>query len=167
MFRKNSRMFVLDRNRISGIVTRGDLQKAPVRMMLFGLLTLLEMKMLQFIRIYYPQGFWQILLKDQRLNRAKELMADLQDRNEATDLTDCLQFCDKRVIILKTPEIWKQIGLKSKGSGDKFLKVAEKLRNNLAHAQDIIMGLSWPEVIDLAEEIETVLKKCEEIENFA
>ena len=36
-----SQIFVLDRNRVSGIVTRGDLQKAPVRMLLFGLVTLL------------------------------------------------------------------------------------------------------------------------------
>lgn len=163
---KSPRVFVLDRNRVSGIVTRGDLQKAPVRMFLFGLINLLEMQMLRIIRIYYFQDSWKKVLKSSnRLKAAKKILADLQERNEAIDLADCLQFCDKREIILKTPEIRKRIGFESKNSGKVFFKAAENLRNNLAHAQDIIMGSSWTGVIGLAEDIETVLIKCEEIED--
>lgn len=44
------------------------------------------------------------------------------------------------------------------------MKSAEHLRNKLAHAQDLINGSSWPEVILLAEEIEALLQRCEEIE---
>mgnify|MGYP005641987019 CR=1 FL=1 len=162
--RDSPRVFVLDRNRVSGIVTRGDLQKAPVRMLLFGLLTLLEMQLLRLIRIYYLQDSWQKLLKEDRLNSAKERLAERQARNEAIGLADCLQFCDKRVIILKTPEVRESIGLKSKNSGERLLKCAEDLRNKLAHAQDLVTGSSWPAVIDLAKDIEAILKKCEEIE---
>ena len=43
LLREKPRLFVLESNRINGIVTCGDLQKAPVRMLLFGLVTLLEM----------------------------------------------------------------------------------------------------------------------------
>lgn len=163
ILRDSPRVFVLDRNRISGIVTRGDLQKAPVRMLLFGLLTLLEMQLLRLIRIYYPQDSWQKLLKEDRLKSAKERLAKRQARNEAIDLADCLQFCDKRVIILKTSEIRERIGLKSKKYGECLLKSAEDLRNKLAHAQDVVTGSSWPTVIDLAKDIEAILKKCEEI----
>ena len=44
------------------------------------------------------------------------------------------------------------------------MKAAEALRNKLAHAQDLVSGSSWPEVIFLAQEIETLLQRCEEIE---
>ncbi len=166
ILRESPRVFVLDRNRVSGIVTFGDLQKAPVRMFLFGLINLLEMQMLRLLRICYPQGSWHKLISDDRLEKAGKLLEEREKRNEAIDLADCLQFCDKREIILKTPEIRKRIGFKSKNSGKVFFEAAEKLRNNLAHVQDIIMGLSWAELIGLAEDIETVLIKCEEIENL-
>lgn len=158
------RVFVLDRNKVSAIVTRGDLQKAPVRMLLFGLVTLLEMHLLRLIRIYYPNDSWQEFLSDGRLEQAKKLLSERHARNEAIDLADCLQFCDKRDLILRRSDIQKSVGLESKKSGE-LLESAEKLRNKLAHAQDIVTGSSWPEIIDLAKEIEVLLERCELIEN--
>ena len=166
ILRESPRVFVLDRNRVSGIVTRGDLQKAPVRMFLFGLINLLEMQMLRLIRICYIQDSWHKLISDDRLGKAGKLLEEREKRNEAIDLTDCLQFCDKSEIILKTPEILEQIWSQSKTSGNKFLKAAGKLRDKLAHAQDIVSGSSWPELIILVGKVEAVLIKCEEIENL-
>ena len=40
---------------VSGIIMKGDLQKAPVRMWLFGVLSLLEMQFLRLIRTVYSQ----------------------------------------------------------------------------------------------------------------
>lgn len=159
------RVFVLERNKINGIVTRGDLQKAPIRMLLFRLVTLLEMNLLYLIRIYYPNESWTKSIEFNRLEKAKELQFMRKDRNESIDLADCLQFCDKRDLILKKSEILKSIGIKSKKSIkhiEQILKLAEKLRNNLAHAQDIVEGSSWKEVINLAKEIELFIKGCEE-----
>ncbi|MBA7652395.1 hypothetical protein ES703_60229 [subsurface metagenome] len=158
----NQRVFVLERNKVNGIVTRGDLQKAPVRLFLFGLVTLLEMNLLYLIKIYYPKDSWTKHLKDNRLKNAEKLQSIRKDRNEAIDLADCLQFCDKRDLILKKSEILKNIGIKSKKSIKQTLESAEKLRNNLAHALDIVKGLSWTKVINLAKEIELFIKRCEE-----
>ena len=47
--REHTRAFILVLGRVGGIVTRGDFQKAPVRMWLFGLVTLVEMQLLQAI----------------------------------------------------------------------------------------------------------------------
>jgi hypothetical protein len=95
---------------------------------------------------------------------AKHLWELGRSRNEAIDLIDYLQFCDKRDLILTSAEIVDRLGLKSKRYGERFLKSAEALRNKLAHAQDLINGSSWPEVIFLAQEIEALLQRCEEIE---
>jgi len=53
------RVFVLENNSITGIITRADLQKAPVRILLFGLVTLLEIQVLHLIRDYYLDDSWQ------------------------------------------------------------------------------------------------------------
>jgi hypothetical protein len=164
ILKQTPRLFVLDCNQVTGILTCGDLQKAPVRMLLFGLVTLLEMNLLRLVRLYYPLDSWQGQLKPERVAIAKQLWQDSQARNEATDLTDYLQFCDKRDLVLQHPELLKHLALKSKRSGERFLKAAEQLRNRLAHAQDLASGSSWKELITLAAEIEALLQRCEEIE---
>lgn len=52
ILKQTPRLFVLDCNRVNGILTCGDLQKAPVRMLLFGLVTLLEMNLQRLVRLY-------------------------------------------------------------------------------------------------------------------
>jgi predicted transcriptional regulator len=158
------RLFVLDCNQVSGIITCGDLQKAPVRMLLFGLFTLLEMNLLRLVRLYYPQDTWQKFLKPERVEIAQRLWRESQERNEATDLLDYLQFCDKRELVLHHPELLEQLELKSKRSGERFLKAAEQLRNRLAHAQNLASGSSWKDLISLAAQMEKLLIRCEEIE---
>ncbi|MCF4968576.1 hypothetical protein [Nostoc sp. CMAA1605] len=158
------RLFVLDCNQVSGIVTCGDLQKAPVRMLLFGLFTLIEMNLLRLVRIYYPQDTWQKFLKPERVEIAQRLWRESQERNEATDLLDYLQFCDKRELVLHHPELLQQLDLKSKRAGERFLKSAEQLRNKLAHAQNLASGSSWKDLISLAAQMEQLLIRCEEIE---
>lgn len=157
------RIFVLDRNKVTGIVTRGDLQKAPMRMLLFGLITLLEMHLLRLVRINYPNESWQNLLTNKRLNRARKLFEKRKARNEALDLADCLQFCDKRKLVLRIPEIRDRIKRKCGKCGKYVLKSTEKLRDKLAHAQDMVAGSTWPEIIELTKDIERLLKEFENI----
>lgn len=163
ILKQTPRVFVLDCNRVSGIVTGGDLQKAPVRMLLFSLVTLLEMHLLRLIRRYYPLNTWQGHLKPERLAAAQKLWQESQARNEATDLLDYLQFCDKRDLILQQPTLVEQLGLQSRRAGDRLLTAAEHLRNRLAHAQDLVGNASWEAVIDLAAALEALLLRCEEL----
>lgn len=163
LLQQKSRLFVLEHHQINGIITQGDLQKAPVRMLLFSLVTLLEMNLLRLIREAYDDDSWQSILKPDRLNLAKKHWQESQFRNEATDLLDYLQFCDKRDLVLAHSQLLKQLDLPSKRYSDRLLKDAEQLRNRLAHAQDLVNGSSWKALITLAEAIEQVLIKCEEI----
>jgi len=158
--RNSPRAFLLVFGKVSGIVTRGDLQKTPVRMWLFGLVYLVEMQILRVIRKYYPSDTWKPLVSTRRLAKAETLLADRQRRNEAIDMADSLQFADKRDIVLKTNELRRLIGFESKKSGERILRALENLRNKLAHAQDIITG-NWPEIVDLAESAEEIVRKCE------
>jgi hypothetical protein len=143
-------------------VTRGDLQKAPMRMWLFGLISLFEMQMLRLIREYYPDELWTKIISRKRLKEARKILKDRCKRNEKIDLADCLQFCDKKNILLSNENLLKGSGFESKTKGAKLLKKLENLRNNLAHSQDIITG-NWPEIVDLTGRAEIVLRKLEKL----
>ena len=162
ILRDNPRVFVLKHNHVSGIVTCGDLQKAPIRMWLFGLVTILEMNFLQLIRVHYPNDSWRALLTDKRVCNAGKLLSERRKRNEEIDLADCLQFADKRRIIIECLQIREGIELKPKTVGKSLLVRIERMRDKLAHGQKLTVGSSWPEVINLAELTENLLIRCEQ-----
>ena len=94
--RDSPRVFVTYLDRVTGLVTKGDLQKAPVRMWLFGIISLLEMQLLRLIRACYPDDTWVPLLSPpRRVGGARRILNDRRTRNEEIDLVDCLQFGER------------------------------------------------------------------------
>ena len=144
----------------SGIITKGDLQKAPVRMWLFGIMSLLEMHLLRLIRDSYPNESWVDLLSASRVQKARDMLQDRSRRNEAIDLADCLQFADKRAIVSKTDDLRRSLGFGSQREADDQLEQLQQLRDELAHAQDIVTG-RWPELAHLTNIAEQILARCE------
>lgn len=154
------RVWVRTRTGVTGIVTRGDLQKAPVRMWLFAGVSLLEMQMLRLIRARHPDGSWASLVDTNRIRNAGRILKDRQRRNEGIDLEDCLQFSDKAKIITAAPEMVRYFGFPSAQAGLETLGEIERLRNLLAHSQDIVSrDASW--LARVARDIESLLSKCE------
>jgi hypothetical protein len=159
MLWERPRLLVSDRRRIIGIIARGDLQKAPLRMLAFAVVSLIEAHLLRLIRTHYVGDAWQSHLPENRLRRAEHLFRQRQARNEEIDLLDCLQLCDKRDLLLEQPLLAK-IGL-GRGEALATLKMAEEIRNRLAHAQDLVAGLAWPDVIDVLARNELLLERLE------
>jgi hypothetical protein len=160
-FRIFERIFVRIFGGIGGIVTRGDFQKIPLRMWLFGLISLLEMNLLRIIRECYPQNEWFNFITIIRLDKAKEKCDTLHEENAGIDLAECLEFCDKRDIIIKNENILKKLNL-NKNDCNKLLKNLEKLRNKIAHS-GYIDNNKLLETIELTIKAEAFLRKCEEI----
>lgn len=155
------RAFVFQGDEVMGLVTRGDLQRAPVRMLLFELIILLEMQMLRLIRLRYPDEEWKDFITPDRFQEAKRLFEIRCKRNEEVDIIDCLQFCDKRDIVLKDKNLRTTLGFDSRRKGEKMLDDLQELRDRLAHGVDIIEGSSWDEVVDLSKRAESIIKRCE------
>lgn len=160
LFRESPRVFVVVMGHVAGIVTKGDLQKAPVRMYLFGVLSLLEMQFLRLIRAVFPEDEWKPLLSKKRITDATKLLADRRRRNEAIDLADCLQFGDKATIVTKCPELREALGFRSARDARARLRRLHHLRDELVHAQDIVRG-KWPELVNLLESAEDALRRAE------
>jgi hypothetical protein len=161
--RQRTELFITVFGQVGGIVTKGDLQKLPVRLWLFGTISLIEMQMLRLIRKRFPNGAWTSLLSPARLDAAKKIFAERQQRNEeinASDFSDCLQICDKATILLKDSELSAFACFQSRSAGQRFFSFLEALRNDLAHSNDILKG-RWPELAELVIEGEGLLIRLE------
>jgi hypothetical protein len=93
------------------------------------------------------------------VGQAETLLSDRRRRNEAIDLADCLEFCDKASIIRKTGDCWKLFG-GSRSEAKRFLDDARNLRDALAHSQDIVTN-RWPGLVDLAQDLESALNNLD------
>jgi len=162
---KSDYRFVLSKDRVDSIATRADLQKLPVRMLAFGLITLFEMHLTDLLGRFYPNDSWKESLSSDRLANANRLMDTRKSRNEQLSLIDCLQLCDKRDLLAKNSDWYQALQFTSKKDVARRVEPIERLRDRLAHAQDLCSGSSWPEVIKLFEDLERLIQKCEEVES--
>jgi hypothetical protein len=155
MLQKQPFLFVLQGRSIVGIVTKADLQRVPVRILMFGLITLLEMNLRESIREYYGDDDWIRLLNDEeRLQKARDLQAKRISKDASIGLLECTQLCDLKEIIACGPllqEIF--LGLPKKRFRNR-LKQIEKYRNDLAHAQVLDIEL----LLDIFSEIKQCLR---------
>jgi hypothetical protein len=135
---------------VGGIITPADLQKPPVRMWLFGIVTLIEMRFSELIEQYCPAESWRTYLSEARLQKAQALLAERRRRNQTLELIDCLQFSDKGQIIARNETIRRFTIFSSRRQAEEAVKSLEQLRNNLAHAQDILR-FDWDIIIKLCE----------------
>ena len=150
------RLFVLFLGQVGGIVRRTDLQKPPVRMWLFGMVTLIEMRFSRMIEQFCAET-WREFLSPGRIQKAEELLAERTRRNQDLELLDCLQLSDKVQIIARNEALREMTRFPSRRKLEDAVKVLEKLRNNLAHSQDIIAN-DWDAIVLLSERIDAVLE---------
>lgn len=141
---------------VGGIITRTDLSKPPVRMWLFGMITIIEMGLLKLIEEEMPDGSWMKILSPSRLEKAKELQGMRVARSQHLDLLDCLQFADKGFIIAKEQRLRDRFEFASRRKAEEIFKNLESLRNGLAHSNDII-AQDWDAIVRLASNIERIV----------
>jgi hypothetical protein len=151
--------FVLEHTEINGVVTRADLQKDPVRMVLFGLLSLMEMYLLSMVRLCYPAG---TLEQIPNLEDAKDVLRVRRNRNEDIDLADCLYLSDKTVLFLRIPGFAEFFGLGPSKDAERYFKNFESMRNKLAHGHDLVKGSGWERVAQTIMNLESFLSDCDE-----
>lgn len=153
---RSPRAFVRLLGAVGGIVTRADLQDPPVRMWLFGLVNIVEMRFLALIERQYQDESWTQYLSPSRLEKARALQDERRRRNQEPRLLDCLQFSDKAQIVVRNEALRSQAGFASRKRGEAVIKDLEALRNSLAHAQDII-AFDWDVIVQLSENLDRVI----------
>ena len=130
-------VFIEWRGAVAAVITRRDLQKPPLRMWLFGAITVLDANMTWAVGELYPGDSWQNQITPGRFQKAVALRAERQRRGSECALLDCLQVKDKADILVSDAASLAALGLHSRGEADRLTRDIEKLRNHLAHAQEL------------------------------
>ena len=163
MMKNTSRYFVQQGASVKAIVTTGDLQKAPVRMMLFGFVSLMEMYLLAMTRQCYPAEHELRKQMDQTLLQEAEVcFRKSKGKRQDVDLAECVSMTGKSRLLTRTPGFVEFFGYPDRGAAAKFFDSCVDLRNRLAHGQDLLTNTSWRSIITTAEKMERFLVKYEE-----
>jgi hypothetical protein len=138
------RVYVRHDGNIDGIVTKGDLQKLPVRMFLFGHITLLEIQFAYLIRHFYPNDTWKghFDIDKGKIRKAEHFLNKAKARNEALFLSDYLGLDTKGKIVVEARILNEAVDMA-------FVKRLYEIRNYVAHGDDILGNNSWEDLLIL------------------
>ncbi len=141
---------------VSGIILREHIQKPIVRMWLFGMVTIIEMNLVERIESIFPKDLWREQLSESRLAKALKMQQERTRRGQSSRLLDCLQFSDKAKILINDDSQLQSLGFDSRRTAKNVVKELESLRNNLAHSQDIVAH-NWPQIARMTQRIEELI----------
>ncbi len=150
-------LFVKVSRNITHIVTRSDLDKIPIRIWLYGIISLFEIELK--VAIIDKNIQWEKSLAPGRIKNAEKLFDLKKQKNEEIDLLGCTQLCDIGTIVFNSWECFDELfplGLSKKKIKSGFKKI-NGLRDALAHGQKLPMD--WPELYRLANFISYTLKR--------
>jgi CBS domain-containing protein len=123
---------VVSGSNIVGLVSLSDLQRFPVRAVLFALITGFEITMMEAVRrLYKDEAVWLAMLKPERRDKIEKEKADAQAMDSFVDTLLFAQFADKKTILEKH-------GLEGRSRSElkTTLGRIERLRNKIAHANE-------------------------------
>lgn len=126
----NHYRLVLRGGRIDGLVTQSDLLKLPVRMLLFGLISHLELCLRALVRERVPGQDWLNSLRPNRRQEIKGKLTKLQEARFEPDPLEFTYFSDVVDVLMLQPDL---------GAGFKTeMDAIRDLRNDTAHAKTYI-----------------------------
>ena len=142
------RLVVTERG-VEGIVTPSDLQKLPVRLYVFALITHFEMLMRDIIASHYPNDDdWLLLLPNPLKKKIEKDWEDLKESDLNVSKLECASLSAKSIILeqLLPPEEGKKLSEER--------EMIRDLRHSIAHAGSYANdGQSGQKFIDCHEKI--------------
>jgi uncharacterized protein YciU (UPF0263 family) len=156
--------FLGGRNRLTGILTRADLNTSPARIHLFDRITLLEERFRELILDEAPDWKERISLDPNIVEDIEERHADARQSNIELDEIHYAQFSTLATIISNIEVCWDACGFSSDHRASSQLDDLTELRNSVAHSQLIVQhtgeGLGKGRTIGKVEQTYTTLTDC-------
>ena len=156
------RIFVKSLGATGGIVTRADLQKIPIRMWLFGMISLLEMQLLRILKKYFPGDNWRPHLSSGRIGQATKFYNFNKARNQEASLVDYIGLSDKYLVVTSRTDLARRLGLSDPKQNKALFKVLYGMRNDLAHANKLSIA-DWQRLAQTISKLLDVLAKASSI----
>lgn len=142
---------------IAGLVSLSDLQRFPVRAVLFALITGFEITIMEAIRrLYKDETVWLSMLKPERRAKIENEKRQAQAVDSFVNTLLFTQFSDKKTILEKN-------GLESRSKNElgKILNRIERLRDKIAHANEY--AATRAEAKNVCETVRALLELRSEI----
>jgi len=130
-------LFILERDRVNGMVTRADLQRLPVSMVALGLVIAAEAA-LDVLIARFTNMEWLSLLSPKRQEGIQAVFDDRRKRNAEITLLLCLNLDDRVTIASKLGRLRLELGHSSRKSFETWVKPIKDLRNTLAHGGGLL-----------------------------
>jgi hypothetical protein len=130
-------LFVLERDRVNGMVTRADLQRLPVSMVALGLIIAGEAA-LDMLIARFTNMEWLSLLSPERQEGIQVVFNDRRKRNAEITLLQCLNLDDRMTIASKLDRLRVELGHSSRTSFKTWAEPIKDLRNALAHGDGLL-----------------------------
>ncbi len=130
--RTSNAKLVLSENKLNGIVTRSDLLKLPVRVVLFGMISHMERSMAALIGENWNGSTFLDELSEGRREKFDDKKSDLQKRRLNPPDVEMLELGDKGTIVCS--RIDKFVSLPSKAKFKKQVDRVSRLRDQVAHS---------------------------------
>lgn len=148
-------LFVRSFGQVGGLIRLCDLQKPAMRMWLFGLITVTEIRVTRLIDERFPEESWQTCLSSGRLQKARALQHERLRWNERRSLLECLNFIDKGTIVARDERLRQLTRFSSRRQVEDFASDLQTLRNNLAHSHGIVGD--WSVILELARNLHRIV----------
>ncbi|WP_211194952.1 CBS domain-containing protein [Halorhabdus amylolytica] len=161
--------FLGGQNRLTGILTRADLNTSPARMRLFDRITLLEDRLRELVVDVAPDWKERVALDPDVVEEIEKRHAEARRSNIELDEIHYAQFSTLATIVSDIEACWKACGFSSDHRASSQLDDLTELRNAVAHSQQVIQntegGLGEGRTIGTVEQTYTTLEDC--LENLS
>jgi hypothetical protein len=149
-------LMVQSLQQVNGLIELSDIDRPPMRMWLFGLITVMELRINRLIEHILPDEQWARHLSSGRLEKARALKEECERHGENRRLIDCLQFADKGRIISCDENLRSLTRFQTKRQVEEFAFDLQMLRNKLSHA--LALTGEWSTIVDLVNNISRIVQ---------
>jgi hypothetical protein len=156
---RRRRVFILDKDRTSMIVTRADLQKAPVRMMIFGIVTVMEMHLTELLRRMWSGDTWADCgpFTAKQAKAIRDRFHQAEARDEETDVFDGMTLNEKSALAGSTGILVEALNMNGPDDLESSLIEVRQLRNAVAHSKSLVTSnRSWNKVVHVTAEAQRI-----------
>ncbi|MDB4634112.1 hypothetical protein OAG76_01775 [Rubripirellula sp.] len=154
---ENERLYVFGKDGVDRLVTLADLSKQQVRLLIFGLISSLEVRLLEWIRRENLSNDDLSRELGDRVNIARRTLEERKKKAEDTDLLDCLMFIDKVNLTRSLSVNSLLYSHWGKKKLDLVFDRIQRLRNDISHAHGPSEQVTWPAIVEALDIIESIM----------
>ena len=149
--------------RIDGIVTRADLNKPAVRVLIYAILNQFELLLGKVVEGHYEGTSWLALLESSSRGKVERRIAGDRSRDMELRPTAYLGLSDLVSICAQTPDAWRTLEVNSEAQLRSQYAPLAALRNKIAHPVRSLVTAAR-DVQTLRERIDTAVEAISRLE---